>query len=133
MILTDYRLFVFGQDIHSGLDLFDELSISKIIPVIFPAIFGLFWIIWTSGNSLSWGEAVASMETSLMRFAMLVSALSRLSLIPLIAVVMVTFTSSYVNKCYNNVYQEHPPHRISEMVNFNMIKTHKSELSLSRK
>ena len=39
----------------------------------------------------------------------------------------------YVNKCYNNVYQEHPPHRISEMVNFNMIKTHKSELSLSRK
>ena len=133
MILTDYRLFVFGQDIHSGLDLFDELSISKIIPVILPAIFGLFWIIWTSGNSLSWGEAVASMETSLMRFAMLVSALSRLSLIPLIAVVMVTFTSSYVNKCYNNVYQEHPPHRISEMVNFNMIKTHKSELSLSRK
>ena len=133
MILTDYRLFVFGQDIHSGLDLFDELSITKIIPVILPAIFGLFWIIWTSGNSLSWGEAVASMETSLMRFAMLVSALSRLSLIPLIAVVMVTFTSSYVNKCYNNVYQEHPPHRISEMVNFNMIKTHKSELSLSRK
>ena len=133
MILTDYRLFVFGQDIHSGLDLFDELSITKIIPVILPAIFGLFWIIWTSGNSLSWGEALASMETSLMRFAMLVSALSRLSLIPLIAVVMVTFTSSYVNKCYNNVYQEHPPHRISEMVNFNMIKTHKSELSLSRK
>ena len=94
MILTDYRLFVFGQDIHSGLDLFDELSITKIIPVILPAIFGLFWIIWTSGNSLSWGEAVASMETSLMRFAMLVSALSRLSLIPLVAVLMGTFTLS---------------------------------------
>ena len=37
---------------------------------------------------------MASMETSLMRFAMSVSALSRLSLIPLVAVLMGTFTLS---------------------------------------
>ena len=33
----------------------------------------------------------------------------------------------HVYKCYNNIYQEHPPHNISEMVNFNMIKTHVSQ------
>ena len=30
----------------------------------------------------------------------------------------------YLNKCYNNVYQLHKPHRISELANFNMIKKH---------
>ena len=33
-------------------------------------------------------------------------------------------TWCYLNKCYNNVYREHKPHRISELVNFNIIKTY---------
>ena len=33
-------------------------------------------------------------------------------------------TWCYVNKCYNNIYQQHKPHRITELANLNMIKKH---------
>ena len=30
----------------------------------------------------------------------------------------------HLHQCYNNVYHQHKPHRISELTNFNMIKQH---------
>ena len=31
-------------------------------------------------------------------------------------------TWCYVNQCYNNIYHQHKPHRISKLANFNIIK-----------